>query len=141
MMFILAAVALLVGTLTFVFMIRRQDLPATAPPVPWRHLEARRAQIYENLRDLQFEYRVGKLSEADYQETKLGLQGELAAVMAEIDLMKGAPGAAAQPVRAAASTNGARAVTAASTCPHCGAKFDRALKFCGECGKPMAVQA
>jgi hypothetical protein len=139
MMFILAAVALLLGTLTFVFMIRRQDLPETAPPVPWRHLEARRAQIYENLRDLQFEYRVGKLSEADYQETKLGLQGELAAVLAEIDLMKTSPAAA--PGAKAASRNGSKAAAPPNVCPHCGAKFDRALKFCGECGKPMAVQA
>ena len=26
----------------------------------------------------------------------------------------------------------------AMKCPHCGATFDRALKFCGECGKAMA---
>jgi predicted amidophosphoribosyltransferase len=24
-----------------------------------------------------------------------------------------------------------------NVCPHCNAKFERALKFCGECGKPM----
>jgi hypothetical protein len=32
---------------------------------------------------------VGKLSDADYQQTKLGLQKELAAVLAEIDRLKG----------------------------------------------------
>ena len=26
-------------------------------------------------------------------------------------------------------------------CPHCGAKFAQPLKFCGECGNPMKVQA
>jgi len=26
-----------------------------------------------------------------------------------------------------------------NTCPSCGAVFEKALKFCGECGKPMAV--
>ena len=58
--------------------------------------------IYENLRDLQFEYRVGKLSDADYQPTKVGLQKELAGVLAEIDKL--APAAAvaaavAEPLR------------------------------------------
>jgi predicted amidophosphoribosyltransferase len=24
------------------------------------------------------------------------------------------------------------------TCPHCSAKFDQPMKFCGECGKAMA---
>ncbi len=24
-------------------------------------------------------------------------------------------------------------------CPHCGAKFARAMKFCGECGKAMSA--
>ena len=37
---------------------------------------------------LQFEYRVGKLSDHDYQHTKLDLQRELAGVMAEIDRVK-----------------------------------------------------
>ena len=142
MTFILAATVLVIGTLAFVFIVRRQDLPDVAPPPPWAHLDTRRAQIYENLRDLQFEYRVGKLSDADYQETKLGLQAELAGVLAEIDLMKSTPAVAAAPAAAVAavSKNGPRAGVAANTCPHCGAKFDRALKFCGECGKPMAVK-
>jgi hypothetical protein len=142
MTFIVAATVLLIGTLAFVFIIRPKDLPQVAPPAPWQHLEARRAQIYENLRDLQFEYRVGKLSDADYQQTKVSLQSELAVVLAEIDLLKSSEKPAPPPVKAAAAArNGARANAAPNTCPHCGAKFDRALKFCGECGKPMAVKA
>jgi hypothetical protein len=141
MTFIIAATVLLVGTLAFVFMIRSKDLPQDPPPPPWQHLEARRAQIYENLRDLQFEFRVGKLSEADYQQTKTSLQSDLAVVLAEIDLLKSSDKPAAPQAKAAASKNGARAAAAPNTCPHCGAKFDRALKFCGECGKPMAVNA
>ena len=61
------------------------DLPAPEPVSPFQHLDERKAAIYENLRDLQFEYRVGKLSDADYQTTKKDLQKELAGVLAEID--------------------------------------------------------
>jgi hypothetical protein len=96
-------------------------------------LEERRAQIYENLRDLQFEYRVGKLSEADYQRTKQTLQAELAAVMADIDKAKGqaSPGAPAPPVKTKQISG--------TECPHCGAKFPTAMKFCGECGKAISA--
>jgi rRNA maturation endonuclease Nob1 len=27
-----------------------------------------------------------------------------------------------------------------NACPSCGATFDKPLKFCGECGKPMAAK-
>jgi hypothetical protein len=91
-------------------------------------------QIYENLRDLQFEYRLGKLSDLDYQKTKLDLQKELAKVLAEIDTMQPAQAKAA----AAPKTVAEPAPRAADTCPHCGAKFPIALKFCGACGKAMA---
>ena len=52
---------------------------------PTQHLDERKATIYENLRDLQFEYRLGKLSDEDYAKTKLALQKELAVVVAEIE--------------------------------------------------------
>ena len=63
----------------------RQGYPASRPVSPTRHLEERKAAIYENLRDLQFEYRVGKLSDADYQQTKLRCRKNWPVVLAEID--------------------------------------------------------
>ena len=74
------AVLLVVGAIVFTLFVRKQDLPEAPPVSPTAHLEQRKAQIYENLRDLQFEFRVGKLSDADYQKTKLDLQRELAKV-------------------------------------------------------------
>jgi hypothetical protein len=136
------AVALTVILLGYVLFVRDKDIPEPVPVSPYHHLETRKAAIYENLRDLQFEFRVGKLSETDYQRTKQGLQSELAAVLAEIDAVKGA---APEPVaKAAAAKPGNAAANVAKSgakCPSCGAKFDRSLKFCGECGKPMEVRA
>jgi hypothetical protein len=118
--------------LGFLLFIRFQDLPKPEPVSPFRHLDERKAAIYENLRDLQFEYRVNKLSDEDYQTTKVELQKELARVMAETDRIKAelASGAAPQPEPVAVEPN---------VCSACGAKFDKALKFCGECGKPMGA--
>src|SRR5277367_1007611 len=85
-MTLVAAVVLVVAATTlFTLFVRAKDIPAPDPVSPTQHLDERKAAIYENLRDLQFEYRVGKLSDADYQQTKLALQKELAGVLAEID--------------------------------------------------------
>src|SRR5580658_2730394 len=126
-MILLSVVVLVIAvTLFFTLTIRTKDLPPPDPVSPTQYLDDRKAQIYENLRDLQFEYRVGKLSDEDYQQTKLGLQKELAGVLAEIEKVNGAP---AQ-VQAQAPAEKAPA----NTCPHCGATFPKPMKFCGECG-------
>ncbi len=65
--------------------VRASDLPEPEPVSPTRHLEERKATIYENLRDLQAEFRMGKLSDEDYQTTKQDLQRELAETMAQIE--------------------------------------------------------
>ena len=130
-MLLAAAILLIAITVLFTFSIRDKDMPAPEPLSPTRHLDERRAAIYENLRDLQFEYRVGKLSDADYQQTKVGLQKELAGVLAEIE--KVSSGAPPTPVKTAATKP-----QPGTVCPHCHAKFPDPLKFCGECGKAMA---
>src|SRR5215469_16136515 len=128
-MFLSVAVLLTVGTLVFTLFVRTKDVPAPVPVSPTQHLDERKAQIYDNLRDLQFEYRLGKLSDDDYQKTKVGLQAELAKVLAEIDAIK-----LQQPAKAPLISV-PKPAAAGTKCPHCGATFERALKFCGECGK------
>ena len=124
----LAVDVILLGLVfAFVVGVRTRDLPVPEPASITQHLEDRRARIYEGLRDLQFEYRVGKLSEEDYQRTKLDLQQQLAGTLAEIDKLAPAAAAPAPPPK-----------SAALACPHCDAKFDKPMKFCGECGKAIA---
>lgn len=133
------AVILALGTIVFTLFVRSKDVPEPAPISPVAHLEQRKSQIYENLRDLQFEFRLGKLSDADYQKTKLDLQRELAKVLAEIEAVQPAHGkAAAAPVHAAAPPAAKPRQEAATDCPHCGATFAQPMKFCGHCGKAMA---
>jgi hypothetical protein len=119
------AILLVVGVFAFVMGVRRKDLPETEPVAASQHLEEKKARIYEGLRDLQFEYRVGKLSEEDYQRTKLDLQKELASVMAAIEAMGGTKGAAKP------------RVADGLECPSCGTHFDQPMKFCGQCGKAL----
>jgi hypothetical protein len=137
-MVIVIAALIAVGAIVFILMVRVKDLPEPEPVSPFQHLDERKAAIYENLRDLQFEYRVGKLSDHDYQQTKKDLQRELAGVMADVDRLK---------LQLSPNGNVPAAVPKAPPepvidpliCRHCGAKFAQPLKFCGECGKPMKV--
>ena len=48
------------------------------------YLRERKEAVYENLRDLNFEYRAGKVPDADYASLKSSLQDEAATIMAEI---------------------------------------------------------
>lgn len=132
-MIIAIAALLLVSALFFTLFIREKHLPPVESETPLQPLEEAKARIYENLRDLQFEYRVGKLSDADYQASKLELQKELARVLAQIEAA--GPGPTAKPPAAAAVKK------TGHTCPNCNATFDKKLKFCGECGKPMEAGA
>ena len=135
-MIIVIAALIAVGVIVFILAVRATDLPVPEPVSPFQHLDERKAAIYDNLRDLQFEYRVGKLSDQDYQQTKKDLQRELAGVLAEVDRLKLElnPNGAAPPPPAPAPKP-----IDPLTCPHCHAKFAQPLKFCGECGKPMGV--
>lgn len=71
--------------IVFAFWIRPRHVPQPDPIANASHLHDRKAAIHESLRDLQFEYRLGKLSDADYQSTKLSLQKELAHTLLEIE--------------------------------------------------------
>jgi rRNA maturation endonuclease Nob1 len=79
---------------------------------------------------------VGKLSDADYQQTKQTLQRELAGVLAEMESTIKRLGLT--PTRVPSKPAVKNQKPASTTCPHCGATFPQALKFCGECGKAIA---
>jgi hypothetical protein len=89
---VVACVTLTAAVLIFVFMIR----PDLADSAPHRsHLDQlmeRRDIIYDNLRDLKFEYRTGKFAEEDYEQMKQTLEAEAALVLAEIERVTESPG-------------------------------------------------
>jgi hypothetical protein len=48
------------------------------------YLRERKEVVYENLRDLNFEYKAGKFPDSDYRAMKVSLEEEAAAILAEI---------------------------------------------------------
>jgi hypothetical protein len=51
------------------------------------YLRERKDVIYENLRDLNFEYQAGKYLAADYDEQRRALEDEAAQTIAEMDAL------------------------------------------------------
>jgi hypothetical protein len=89
---VIACVALTAAVLIFVFMIK-PDLADSAPHRSYLdQLMERRDIIYDNLRDLKFEYRTGKFAEEDYEQMKQGLEAEAAVVLGEIERVTDSPG-------------------------------------------------
>ncbi|MGH9509216.1 MAG: hypothetical protein ACRD2Q_01220 [Terriglobales bacterium] len=88
---IFAACALLtVGLLVYVFAGRETE-PAAAPKTRLVYLRERKEVVYENLRDLNFEFKAGKFPERDYQAMRAGLEDEAARILAEIDILERTP--------------------------------------------------
>jgi hypothetical protein len=80
-----ACLALAIATLLFIFYIQ----PDASDLAPHRskldQLMERRDTIYDNLRDLRFEFRSGKYSEGDYNAMKVSIENEAAVVLTEIE--------------------------------------------------------
>lgn len=79
-------------TLAALFYIFNVPLGTGAGPEKTRlnYLQERKEVIYENMRDLNFEYRAGKLSDEDYNSLKASLEEEAAAILAEAARLQGA---------------------------------------------------
>ncbi len=90
---IVACIALTAAILIFIFMIEPD--PGDSAPHRSRldQLLEKRDTIYDNLRDLKFEYRSGKFAEADFEAMKQTLETEAAVVLAEIEAVTGNEGA------------------------------------------------
>ena len=54
----------------------------------YSYLQERKEATYENLRDLNFEYKAGKLSEVDYAMQRASLEDEAAAILSEMEAIE-----------------------------------------------------
>jgi hypothetical protein len=71
-------------------------------------LMERRDTIYDNLRDLRFEFRSGKYSEGDFNAMKVSLENEAAVLLTEIERITESHVRRARGVRATETERGER---------------------------------
>ena len=80
-----ACFALAAATLIFIFYIQADASDLAPRRTRLDQLLERRDSIYDNLRDLRFEFRSGKYAESDFESMKTALENEAAMALAEID--------------------------------------------------------
>ena len=83
----IAGIALFLGCFAYIFWPERNPF-LQADKTRVDSLRERKESIYENLRDLNFEYLAGKYPEQDYAEQRRTLEDEAASVIAEMDALE-----------------------------------------------------
>lgn len=144
-------------------LLRQREEPAVAEATaaqiavadPLAELSERRDAIYRAIKELEFDYQVGKVSEADYQAFSAQLKAEAAAVLREMDALEAAAADPAldaaieaqvaalrrQPQTASSPASPQAAPLPSSAqarfCTRCGHQAQPGDRFCGRCGAPL----
>jgi hypothetical protein len=103
----------------------------------------RKAVVYGNLKDLEFEYKMGRLGDADFRRLENGYKLEAAAILQQLDNLGVETDVdetiekevAARKGGRAGSTAAGRAPAAVGKCPACGSELIAGKKFCADCGR------
>lgn len=82
-----ACAVLLIGILAYVFYPQRRA-EEQIDKTRLDFLRERKESVYENLRDLNFEYKAGKYPEEDYLAQRASLENEAAQIVAEIEFLE-----------------------------------------------------
>jgi hypothetical protein len=77
------------GVLIYIFLPSR-DTESGVTKTRVTYLYERKEVVYENLRDLNFEFKAGKFTQADYDAMRIGMEAEAARILAEIETLEAA---------------------------------------------------
>jgi hypothetical protein len=114
------------------------ELP-TADAQEQKSLTEKKERIYEAIKDADFEYQAGKLSEADYRSMRADFLSQAAETIARLDDLgqPPAPSREAAPPRQAESPE----VPSGPTCSSCEQSNPPEAQFCYRCGAGIAIPA
>jgi ribosomal protein L40E len=146
----LVAISVLISAALLVYVVApllateaggQETVPVDVTPLI--DLKRRRLVVYENMQDLDFEYKSGKIAQNDYQSLRENYTREAAQLMAatkELELTKEDD---ALIEREVATRRSRRKLQPAEeyVCLKCGFENPLPVKFCGECGAPVSPRA
>ncbi len=111
------------------------SLPVDVTPLA--DLRRRRLVVYENIQDLEFEFKAGKIASQDYQALKEEYRMEAARLMADSQAAETLTPEEVLLEREVAARRARRKtppVVEEYVCAECGFENPVPVKFCGECG-------
>lgn len=123
-MVIVVCILMALSALAFVLFVEPQAAAASVVEQQLAPLLRKKDILYENLKDLNFEFRMGKLSEADYQSAKMASQAELVPVLSAIEELE------AKKLRE-------EVTPPPGWCERCTHQNPSENVFCGQCGASL----
>ncbi len=97
----------------------------------------RKAIIYSNLKDLNFEYKMGRLGDADFHRLESGFKTEAAGILQKLDQL-GVEKNLDEDIEKEIATRKIKLVPGkerkTGACPSCGAQVAPGKRFCADCG-------
>ena len=110
---------------------RRKHAKASSNHVAGDLLE-RKETIYAAIREIEFDYQMGKLSEEDFQQLRQQYKDEAIAVLQRLDKAQG------KKAKKASGRNSPADQGVAKFCSQCGTAVTKNDKFCSACGSNLA---
>ena len=135
-----AAVCIVIATAVFIFVFRPFITtqgwigPADAGSARGNRLHEDREALYDAIRELDFDYRMGKVEEDDYRETRTRYENRAVELMRAIEETAGpTPGIEERIEREIAALRAGDT----GTCDACGSSTPDGARFCPQCGKTL----
>ena len=156
---IFTVMALSFGAIAWPFLGRRvYGDPARKPVTPWDDLVSQRDTTYQALKELEFEYNLGNLSDADYADLRERYRTQAAGILQRLDAAtehidpEDPPPAALEAPSGRACPSCHEAIVEGDTyCARCGERLGAHCRDCGNlvleedrfcpaCGRPLEVE-
>ena len=93
-------------------------------------LERQKVEAYGAIKEAEFDLRLGKLSQADFESLTERYRAQALEAIAALEQSR-------SPLRTAARQAGGRAGKRFAFCPECGEKTTPRANFCGSCGRTL----
>jgi hypothetical protein len=100
-------------------------------------LLARKAVVYSNLKDLEFEYKMGRLSDGDFRLLEAGYKSEAAAILQKLDQLgvaKDLDDTIERDIAARKAKLYPGTGEKTRRCPSCGCESPVGKSYCADCG-------
>lgn len=106
-------------------------------------LTNRKAVVYSNLKDLEFEHKMGRLSDADFRQLEAGYKNEAALILQSLDQLSAFEDQDEMLEKEIASRKASLFASVSGGgkellhCPSCGAATIPGKRFCADCGRQL----
>jgi len=87
------------------------------------YLIARKTALYRNIKELQFERKMGRLAEADFRRLEMEYKDEASEILQKLDMLNDST-----------KIQNQQSTIQNQICPSCGSKTIPGKKFCADCG-------